>query len=90
MTSYDGIGISLYMILVHDRHMSVYDEDSESALILVMATDFLGTRPLISASGICLIILPNLVPRCFRDWYMLALSCSSCSALFPAAPGWPA
>jgi hypothetical protein len=67
MTSYDGIGISRYM-LVYDRHISVYDKTS--ALILVMATDVLGIRPLIS--GKCLLILPRFVPGCFRDWYMLA------------------
>ena len=36
MTVYDGIGISRYM-MVHDRHMSVYDK--YSVLILVMDTD---------------------------------------------------
>jgi hypothetical protein len=62
LTSYDGISISRYM-MVYDRHMSVDDEDS--ALILVMAFDVLGIRPFIS--GTCLLILPNFVPRCFRD-----------------------
>ncbi len=51
MTSYDGIGISRYM-LVYDRHMSVNDKNS--AVILVMATDVLGIRPLIS--GTCVLI----------------------------------
>jgi hypothetical protein len=46
MTVYDGIGISLYM-MVHDRHMSVYDK--YSVLILVMATDVPGIRSLISS-----------------------------------------
>ncbi len=69
MTSYDGRGISRYM-MVHDRHMSLYDEDS--VLILVIATDVPGIRTVIS--GTCLLILPNsqAVPGCFRDWYMLA------------------
>jgi hypothetical protein len=49
-------------MMVHDSHMSVYDEDS--ALILVMATDVLGIRPLF---GTCLLILPSFVPGCFRD-----------------------
>ncbi len=35
MTSYDGTGISRY-IMVYDRHMTVYDE--KSALLLVMDT----------------------------------------------------
>jgi hypothetical protein len=51
----DGIGISRYM-MVHDRHMSLYDEDS--VLILVMATNVPGIRTVIS--GTCLLIL-----RCF-------------------------
>jgi hypothetical protein len=66
MTVYDGIAISGYM-MVHDRHMSLYDEDS--VLIPVMATDVPGIRTLISDT--CLLILPNSVPGCFpsRDWY---------------------
>ena len=59
--------------MVHDYHMSLYDEDS--VLILVMATDVPGTDvPGISTliSGTCLLILPNSVPGCFCDWYMLA------------------
>ena len=44
--------------------------DKTSALILVMATNILVIRPLVS--GICLLILPSFVPGCFRDWYMLA------------------
>ncbi len=79
MTSYDGTGISRYM-MVHGRHMSLYDEDS--ALILVMATDVPGIRPLIS--GTCLLILRNFVPLCFRDWYMLAHPALLCSRLHPA------
>ncbi len=79
--SYDGIGISRYM-MVHDRHMSVYGEDS--ALILVMATDVLGIRP--SISGTCLLILPNFVPGCFCDWYLLAHPALLCSRLHPAGP----
>ncbi len=67
MTSYDGIGISWYM-MVYDRHTSVYDEDS--ARILVMATDVLGKRFLLS--GTCWLILPSFVPGCCCDWYMLA------------------
>ncbi len=63
MMSYDGIGILRYM-LVYGRHMSVYDKTS--ALILAMATDGLGMKPLIS--GTCLLILPSFVPGCFRDW----------------------
>jgi hypothetical protein len=81
MMSYDGIGISRYM-MVHDRRMSVYDEDS--ALILVMATDVPGIRPL--KSGTSLLILPNFVPGCFRDWYMLAHPALLCSRLHPAGP----
>ncbi len=54
ITSCDGIGISRYM-MVYDRHMSAYDENS--ALILVMVTNVLGRRPLIS--GTCLLILPR-------------------------------
>jgi hypothetical protein len=42
MTSYDELGISRCM-MVYDRHMSVFDEDS--ALILVMDTVVLSTRP---------------------------------------------
>ncbi len=55
VTVYDGpgilVGISRYM-MVHDRHMSVYDK--YSVLILVMATDVPGIRTLIS--GTCLLI----------------------------------
>jgi hypothetical protein len=71
-------------MMVHDRHISVYDQDS--ALILVMATDVRGIRILIS--GICLLILPvpNSVPRCFRDWYMLAHTALLCSQLHPPGP----
>ncbi len=47
----DGIGISGYM-MVHDRHMSLYDE--YSVLILVMVTDVPGIRTLILVSGTCL------------------------------------
>ncbi len=79
MRSYDGIGISRY-IMVHDRHMSLYDKDS--APILVMATDVPGIRPLVS--GTCLLILPNFGPGCFRDWYMLAHPALLCSWLHPA------
>ena len=80
MTSYydvTSIGISRYM-MVHDRHMSVYDEDS--ALILVMATDVPGIRPLISGA---LLILPNFVTvaGCFSDWYMFAHPALLCSRL---------
>jgi hypothetical protein len=64
MTSYDDIGISRYM-LVYDRHMSVYDKDS---LILVMATDVHGIRPLIP--GTCLLILPNFVRGQSYDLYI--------------------
>ncbi len=60
---------------------SVYDEDS---LILVMATDVLGIRPFIS--GICLLILPNFVPGCFRDWYILVHPALLFSRLHPAGP----
>jgi hypothetical protein len=81
MTSYDGIGISQYM-LVYDRHMSVYDKTS--ALILVMATDVLGIRPLISDT--CLLILPSFAPGCFRDWYMLAHPALLFSRLHPTGP----
>ncbi len=42
MTSYDGTGISRYL-MVFDRQMTVYDE--KSALLLVMDTVVLGTRP---------------------------------------------
>jgi hypothetical protein len=62
MTSYDGIGISRYM-MVNDRHMSLYDEDS--VLILGIATYVPGIKTLIS--GTCLLILPDSVPGCFRD-----------------------
>jgi hypothetical protein len=55
-------------MMVHGRHMSLYDEDS--VLILVMATNFPGIRTLIS--GTFLLILPIFVPGCCRDWYMLA------------------
>ena len=81
MTVYDGIGISRYM-MVHDRHMSVYDKDS--ALILVMATDVLGIRPLIS--GTCLLILPNSVLVCCCDWYMLDHPALLFFRLHPAGP----
>jgi hypothetical protein len=81
MMSFDGLGISRYM-MVHDRHVSVYDEDS--ALILVMATAVLGIKPLIS--GTCLLILPNFVPGCFRDWYMLAHPALLFFRLHPAGP----
>jgi hypothetical protein len=49
-------------MMVHDRHMSLYDKDS--VLILVMATDVPGIRTVIS--GTCLLILPNSVPGCFQ------------------------
>jgi hypothetical protein len=83
MTVYDGIGISRYMML-HDRHMSLYDEDS--VLIPVMATNVPGIRTLIS--GTCLLILPSFVPGCCRDWYMLAHPASALlfSRLHPAGP----
>ena len=79
----DGIlvGISQYM-MVHDRHMSLYDEDS--VLILVMATDVPGIRTLIS--GTCLLILPNSVPGCCCDWYMLAHPALLFFRLHPAGP----
>ena len=79
MTVYDGIGISRYM-KVHDRHMSVYDK--YSVRILVMDTDVPGTRTLISGTGV--LILPNSVPGCCCDWYMLAhpaLLFSGCTRL---------
>ena len=77
MTVYDGIGISRYM-MVHDRHMSVYDK--YSVLILVMDTDVPGTRTLIShacssyptrfpdavVTGICLLILRCFLSGCTR------------------------
>jgi hypothetical protein len=69
-------------MMVHDCHMSVYDKDS--ALILVMATDVPDIRPLISSTY--LLILPNSVPGCFRDWYMLAHPALLCSRLHPAGP----
>jgi hypothetical protein len=81
MTSYDGIGISGYM-MVHDRHMSLYDEDS--VVILVMATNVPCIRTLIS--GTCLLILPIFVSGCCRDWYMLAHTALLCSRLHPAGP----
>ena len=80
MTSY-GIGISRYM-MVHDRHMSVHDKCT--VLILVMAADVPGISTLIS--GTCLLILPNSVPGCFRDWYMLAHPALLLSRLHPAGP----
>jgi hypothetical protein len=49
-----------------------------------MATDLPGIRTLIS--GTCLLILPNFVPRCFRDWYMLAHPALLFSRLHPAGP----
>ncbi len=79
--SYDGIGISRYM-MIRDRHMSVYDKDS--ALILVMATNVLGIRSLLP--GTCLLILPKFVPICFRDWYMLAHPALLGSRLHSAGP----
>ncbi len=81
MTSYDGIGISLYM-MVHDRHMSLYDKNS--VLILVMATDVPGIRTLVTCT--CLLILPNSVPGCFRDWYMLAHPALLFSRLLSVGP----
>jgi hypothetical protein len=81
MTSYDGISISRYM-KVYDRRMSLYDKDS--VLILVIAIDVPGIRTLIS--GTCLLILPNFVPGCFRDWYMLAHPALLFSRLHPADP----
>ena len=81
MTVYDGIGIWRYMML-HDRHMPLYDK--YSVLILVMATDVLGIRTLIS--GTCLLILPNSVPGCCCDWYMLAHPALLFSRLHPAGP----
>jgi hypothetical protein len=81
MTSYDGIGISLYM-MVHDRHISLYYE--YSVLILVMATNVPGMRTLIS--GTCLLILPDSVPVCCRDWYMLAHPALHFFRLHPAGP----
>ncbi len=81
MTVYDGIGISRYM-MVHDPHMSVYDK--YSVLILVIATDVPGIRTLIS--GTCLLILPNSVPGCCCDWYMLAHPALLFSLMHTAGP----
>ena len=81
---YRGIGISRYM-MVHDRHMSVYDKYSD--LILVMDTDVPGTRTLIS--GTCVLILPNSVPGCCCDWYMLAHPALLFFRLHPAGPAGP-
>ena len=78
---YRGIGISRYM-MVHDRHMSVYDK--YSVLILVIDTDVPGTRTLIS--GTCVLILPNSVPGCCCDWYMLAHPALLFFRLHPAGP----
>ncbi len=68
--------------MVHNHHISLYDEDS--VLILVMATDVPGVRTVIS--GTCLLILPNSVPGCFRDWYMLAHPALLFFRLHPAGP----
>ncbi len=59
-------------MMVHDRHMSVYDK--YTVLILVMATDVPGIRTLISGTCLLIMILPNSVPGCCCDcqWYMLA------------------
>ncbi len=81
MTSYDGIDISRYMMVL-DRYMSLYDKDS--VLILVIATDVPGIRTLIS--GTCLLILPNSVPGCFRGWYVLAHPALLFFRLNPAGP----
>ncbi len=78
---YRGIAISRY-IMVHDRHMSVYDK--YSVLILVMAIDVPGIRTLIS--GACLLILPNSVLGCCCDWYMLAHPALLFFRLHPAGP----
>ncbi len=78
---YQGIGISQYM-MVHDHLMSVYDK--YSVLILVMDTDVPGIRTLIS--GTCLLILPNSVPECCCDCYMLAHSALLFFLLHPAGP----
>jgi hypothetical protein len=43
--------------MVHDRNMSLYDEDSALILVMgLMATDIPGIRTFIS--GTCLLILP--------------------------------
>ncbi len=68
--------------MVHDRHMSLYYE--YSVIILVMATDVPGMRTLIS--GTCLLILPDSVPVCCRDWYMLARPALHFFRLHPAGP----
>ena len=81
MTVYDGIGISRYM-KVHDRHMSVYDKYSDR--ILVMYTNVLGTRLLIS--GTCVLIPHDSVPGCCCDWYMLAHPALLFSRLHPVGP----
>jgi hypothetical protein len=73
-------------MMVHERHISVYDK--YSVLILVMATDVPSIRTLISASasGTCLLILPNSVPGCCCDWYMLAHPALLFFRLHPAGP----
>jgi hypothetical protein len=52
-----------------------------------MDTDVPGTRTLIS--GTCVLILPNSVPGCCCDWYMLAHPALLFFRLHPAGPPAP-
>ncbi len=79
-----------YDVIWQYRYITVYDDSWPSYVSIwrrfsTYTGRVFGIRPLIS--GTCLLILPNC---CFQMLSWLVYACSSCSALFPAAPGWPA
>ncbi len=82
MTSYDGIGISRYM-LVYGRHIPGIWQNFSTHTGHGYWYSWYKTS--------CIwYMLAHPAQFCSQMLSWLVYACSSCSAFFPAAPGWPA